>query len=440
MFIKKEFTSIMYFILFILSGLSIANKTLAPVTFIWSLMVFINIYRKNKTKVDNWPSLFLLLMVYALPFSWISFLGTPYGGLPVSWFNIFGAMFLLSFLFLRNISIPKKHITLFVISLITILLSIVPYFYSANDFKNEALTQLIVITFHNFLILFSIFMYNKISSNKVSTFYSIYIKGVYYSSIMLFIQYFSINIIPFNFGITNYYLNRESLLYLFGDASHGSLYLATGAFLIFMNLFNPNDRNKKNFVQLFIVFSGVALTSARTGLFVLIGFVSLFVIFSLKSFSKKIIGIVASIFLFFISNKALQLVRPIHSTNLLDSSGRTEGYITALNMLNEKPLTGFGYSQTYISIIMNQPIPHLSILQYSIHAGYIIAFCLFFVQFLIFIDACKKKNKSSWLIAMVLIGTCLIPDLFATRFITVLCMLSLMESPYNSEKATLTDL
>lgn len=416
----------MYLVLFMLNGFSIVNSTLAPLNFLYSFFFYALVLKNKTSEFNNYSEKILLLMILSLPFSWINFLGTNYNILPISWFNVFGIAFIFSIFLKKNKLIPKKLLILFTLSLLVIFLSVIPLLYSNKLFLNEATAQFIVLSFHNIIIFCSIFLYNSITPFKSEIYLSNYIRGAYYTCIMLILQYFSINYFSLNFGSIKYYLNRQSLLFLFSDASHGSLYLATATFLAFTYLFKK--RNLTQFIRIFIMFCGVALTSARTGLFVLIIFVFIFVLFKLSTVTKKIIGTIISIALFQVGNIAMKSVRPMDNGDLLDGSGRINGYISALNLLKERPLTGYGYSQNFLAKLLNQPIPHLSLLQYSLHTGFIITFFLFLIQLIVLVDSHKKHSIIAWVIAMTLVGTCLIPDLFATRFLTVLCVLSIMQT------------
>ncbi|OUZ36730.1 hypothetical protein A5885_000918, partial [Enterococcus sp. 8E11_MSG4843] len=64
----------------------------------------------------------------------------------------------------------------------------------------------------------------------------------------------------------------------------------------------------------------------------------------------------------------------------------------------------------------------------SIHGGIFYALIMYYNQFLIFLYSAKRNSTFAWLIAIVIVGTCLIPDMFATRFLTIIVMVALMET------------
>ncbi|MEG0285052.1 MAG: O-antigen ligase family protein [Vagococcus sp.] len=415
----------LYFWLFIVSGLAYSNNSITPIVFISFLIFFIKKYSEFRKKEIDRSTIMLIFMAYSLPFSWRNFMGGSYDAIPISWFYIFGMFYVLILLFMKNKIIYKRTMLLFVTSIIVTLISVIPIIYTNSSFLGQGITQFIILTFNNLVILFSVFKYNSIDDEEMNIIKNAYVTGALYTSIMLISQYLLFKYANYEFGYINFLYNRVLTYYLFTDISHGTLYLGTAAFWVLYGTKNKVG-NLKEYIIILIISLGSAITSARTGLFILGAFVFLFIIFGQKNVVKKIGLSIVFLIISYFSFEFLQGVRQMDSlSDLTNSSGRTEGYKAAMIALKNHPFTGFGYSRDYLALTIRDTVPHLSILQYALHGGVFFSLFLYFNQFLIYVDSVRKKSVFSWLIMMVLAGTCLIPDLFATRYITLLCALSI---------------
>ncbi|MGY3767084.1 hypothetical protein ACWOAH_11205 [Vagococcus vulneris] len=423
----------MYVLMFIFAGLCYSQPIFYPVFTGLALIFFTRKFLKLKAEKIDLDVRFLILMSYALPFSWRSLIGSNYGSFPLSWFIIFGICYLVSIMLINNKIIYKKNIFLLIMSFITIILSFVPLLYSSKIFFSQAITQFIVLTFNNVLIFASIFRYNTLKNQTVALVKRGYITGAVLTSIMLILQFSIFKMTGFEFGAVNFLLNRELFYFLFTDISHGTLYLATAAFWILYDTKNKKG-NTKNYILFILIALASAITSARTGLFVLFVFSFMFILIGQRGLLRKFMTLVTFGVGGYLAFQLLQSVRDLSTiSDVTSGSGRLLGYEFSLQLLKQAPMLGYGYSQNYLAFLLGQPIPHLSILQYALHGGMLFSLILFLNQFLIWIDAVQKKTVFSWLIAIVLVGTCLIPDLFATRFITLICILSISSQKFNKE-------
>ncbi|MCT1216012.1 O-antigen ligase domain-containing protein [Latilactobacillus curvatus] len=415
----------LYFILFIFSGLAYNDTKFLPVVFILFSIFFVRKFFELKKDGVDYATIMLIFMAYALPFSWRNVFGGDYGSFPLSWFHVFGLLYVFYILSLKSKVIPRRLMLIFSLSTVATVVSILPLIYSNSAFFEQALSQFVVMTFNNVIILFSIFKYNQLSTEKMGIIRDAYIKGAVFTSVMLICQFLLYKYANFEFGYITFLYNRILTCYLFTDISHGTLYLGTAAFWLLYTTKNKKSSTKEYFLIL-IISLGSAITSARTGLFILGGFIFVYILFGQKNVLKRIGLLFVFLIIAYLSFEFLQSVRQIDNVNeLTNSSGRTHGYKMALIALKGSPWIGYGYSRNYIATMLGDTVPHLSILQYALHGGIFFALTLYYNQFLIFLDAVNKKSVFSWLLAMVLIGTCLIPDLFATRYITLLVVLSL---------------
>ncbi|MGH1783587.1 hypothetical protein ABE872_09800 [Enterococcus gallinarum] len=424
----------MYLLVFLLHGLAYNNPSLQLLTFGFSAIFFFLKYKSMKRKIGLMSTRFVMLMAYSLPFSWRSIIAGDYGALPLSWFYLFGLFFIVSLLIVKKKwEIPKNMINIFVTSLFVLIFSLIPILNSNPDYRSQAISQFIVIMFNFVMIIASLFRVNSMNKDDIHTFKRIFVLGGYYTGLMLVLQFILFKLGNFEFAKIDFLYNRELFYYLFTDVSHGTLYLALTVFCAF-DMFKQLKRFEKLKYIFFITVSlaGAALTSARTGLVILFAFLFIYILFKQRGIAKKILSILGFAVLLYISLTLFLMVRPqTDLSSALSGSGRIEGYLSALGFLFKKPLLGYGFSRDYISNLLGYDIPHLSILQYSIHGGIFYALIMYYNQFLIFLYSAKHKSTFAWLIAIVIVGTCLIPDMFATRFLTIIVMVALMETSSN---------
>ena len=424
-------SGILYLIIFLLHGLAYNNPSMQILTFGVSSIFFFLKYRYLKKSVAHMSTRFVLLMAYSLPFSWRSIIAGDYGALPLSWFYLFGLFFIVSLILVkRKWVIPKNMLPILLTSIFVLIFSIIPILNSNPDFRSQAISQFIVIMFNFVMILSSLFVLNTMNEQDILKFKKIFVLGGYYTGLMLVLQFALFKLANFEFGKIDFLLNRELYYYLFTDVSHGTLYLALTIFCAF-DMFKQLKRSDKLKYLFFIIISltGAALTSARTGLVILFAFLFVYILFKQKGFLKKTLSIISFGLLLYVSVNIFLIVRPqTDLASAFSGSGRIEGYLSALDFLFKKPLIGYGFSRDYISNLLGYDIPHLSILQYSIHGGIFYALIMYYNQFLIFLYSAKRNSTFAWLIAIVIVGTCLIPDMFATRFLTIIVMVALMET------------
>ncbi|WP_430609389.1 O-antigen ligase family protein [Enterococcus sp. DIV1411a] len=427
----------MYFLVFLLHGLIFNIPSLLPITFAVSAMFFFITYKKMKKHVSKMSSRFLILMCYALPFSWRNLFGGDYGSLPISWFYLFGFMFIISLFFSKHDwNFSKRLFPIFITAFLSLIYSFLPLVISNWSYRSQAVSQFIVILFNFIMVIGALFRNRSLTELNLTTFKKVFILGGYYTALMLIIQFVLYRYVGFEFGKIDFLLNRELFYYLFSDVSHGTLYLALTIFCAFDFLKTLHGKEKNKYIFFMLVsLIGCAVTSARTGLYVLFVFLFLYILIKQKGFVRKFVSVIAFIILITVAFKLLMIVRPqTDLSQALSSSGRTNGYLAALQLLFEHPFVGYGFSRDYISSLLGFEIPHLSILQYAVHGGILYSFLLYLNQLLIYSYAAKNKSIFAWLIAIIVVGTCLVPDMFATRFLTIITMVALMEPSHNLER------
>lgn len=280
-----------------------------------------------------------------------------------------------------------------------------------------------------FLIFFilSIFLSLKsFNDDELMKLMKIYVLMGMFSAVGLIIQYFTYSILGVTFGTVILFNNRTAFSFLWLDFSFFSLYLASLVPLIFFVF-------KKNYIKLLlslVVLIASFITTARTGVFAFFLFFTFYIlyhayqIFLTGRLSLNNTKIIFSILL--ISPLVLLGIPYIQSLSnreiTASDSGRTEGYLSALNYVENNLFFGYMFdSDNYFNNI--NVLPHNSILYILTMGGivFLLLFCIFLT--LIFFYSKNKFILSSILIS--LIGTMFIPSFYSMYYLGFLISASL---------------
>lgn len=425
--------NVLYFSLMLLYAASITYPIPGIVIFALSILFFALSYRKFKLESSSKATALVQIMCYSIPLSWRNVFGGDYGSLPISWFYVIGFLLLIHLFNLKkNIKLKYYLFATVLITIFTLAYSWIPLAMTNPDYFNSGVSLFIVLSFHNIMVLAAILKGGIISEENVIDIEKSYVAAGFITSLGIITQF-----ALFKFGTTIgtiiYYLNRQSFYFIFSDVSHATLYLATTSFLA-IQLLNKKLFSKKHALIPIITLIGAAITSARTGLVVFFAVYMIYILLAQKKFIRKLSSIIIGIISLFCAYTLFMIVRPQSDVYqiLFDSSGRYDGYNTAINMFLENPILGYGLSKEYISDLTGLPIPHFSFLQYLIHAGIFYTLIIFGVVSLTYFHARKYKMNESWLILLTTFGTCFIPDFFSTRYITLLMVIVFLKSTPNS--------
>jgi hypothetical protein len=374
-------------------------------------------------------------MCYSIPLSWRNVFGGDYGELPIAWFYLFGLLLIIHLLSMKkDIKLNRSMFTLGLIIFFVILFSIIPLLITNSNYFSQGLSQFIILSFHSIIVLVALLKGRVISETNLLYIEKSYIKAGLFSSIGIIVQY-----VLFKFGTTigvvEFFLNRQSFYFLFSEPSHASLYLVTTAFLSIQLLSNQKSKIK-SWLTPIIILIGAAITSARTGLVVFFALYMMYIFVGQKGVTRKLVSAFLGVVGLFGAYSLYTSVRQQSGIKdiLFSTSERDVGYEIAINMFKEKPLLGYGFSRDYISSLMGQPIPHFSFLQYLIHGGVFYTLMLFGVIGATYLYAKRNRMHESWLILLTVLGTCLIPDIFSTRYITLLMVLVFLKNNLNTEE------
>ena len=373
------------------------------------------------------------LLCYTWSSSWRNIFGGSFADIPIPWFYLIGLVIVLYFVFNRKFRIQKK---LFIMLWILITLGLIPVIISA-DFR-EAITEYITLLF--FYLVIGAVSFSNISI-KEDDYFSVlksFVYAILFSSIFIIFQFVVQYLYGYNFirGTQSTLLGGRRLVssLMFDDVSSATICLGIGVIIILLNL---KKFKYPYFMSLFII-TGMTLTSARTGFIALIMTCVLYLLFAKNIINKfKVLVIIA--FAGLIGLTAFFVVRDISSIDvLLNDNGRFDGYITAFNIWFKHPILGIGFGDSYLSQLMQMPIPHFSLLKILTQTGIIYTLCLLALLLYYYkISNQSIYNCGKYMLIHVMIGALFVPGIFSARFLTVIIIIiSLQEKVIQSKSSS----
>lgn len=412
---KKNKHFILVLILTILS-LVFYNKINGLVFLALGTIIWLTIYLESKRKSSIEYALSKLL-VLSIPLSFVSILNGSYGDLPLSWLNLFILLLAMVTIIKGGMQNRIRLNYLSIFALLMMAIALLPLLVA--DSFSDGLKQYININMVFLAFIIGNLVKSKLSPEEKEKLITCYMQGVYIAAVGLIIQFISINFIGMDIGYYSAFgLNRRAYAFLFSDFSFLSLYLSSGAMMVFL-------KGKKHYKStfkwlLFTVFILVAsmLTSARTGIvsflvaFALYSFGKLFVLLykgSIKSILLIIFNIIILLGSYFILNR-------VRIGDLTGDSGRIYINSIALDVFKQNPLLGVGFGvSSYGNNIST--IPHNIIYQFLAQGGLVFSLPLFIFLFTVGFIAWRKNNVLYWGYFSVMVGALFIPDIFSSRFL-----------------------
>ena len=374
------------------------------------------------------------LLILSIPLSFVSILNESYGDLPVSWYNLFFTTLVVWYGLKIVIFKRVRFSILSLISLYILIMALVPLIKS--EYFLDGLKQYINISTSFILLIISGTFSKTLSIEEKKELPVIYIKSSTIAVIGLYIQFISINL--FN-NIIGYYLilggSRETYSSLFTDFSFLSLYLASGAMLVYSlrNRVTTSDFQQLFFVSFLLI--GSILTSARTGI---AAFLLVFVLSSIPKFIKLLISgsikvvaiVIANISLVLISFTIISRFRP---QDLLSDSGRGYTSNMALRIFMSNPLLGVGFGIGNYRVIYGT-MPHNILLQLLVQGGIVLAIpVVIFLVYVVFSMIHYKKDTLLTFLVL-LVGALFIPDIFNSRFFAIVLFIIGLDFMKNEQK------
>jgi hypothetical protein len=377
-------------------------------------------------------------MCYSIPISWRNVFGGSFADIPLPWFYILG-IFLVAFIFFKYFY--KSRIDGYgralagLVTLEALVLGAILLLATGNNFFNESLGQFLTLSFYNLILFFCLVKGPLIGQPEMNRIRKAYLLSGLVTSIGIILQFVFHRFAGITLGNIDYAKDRILYGFMFIDISAGTLYLASTALMAIIYADKYMERRIIPYISAALMIIAAAITSSRTGIAAFIATLFLYML-SKKGIYQKLFGITTAGIFILVSFFFFSLVRPMNnaSSYILDGSGRIQGYLIGLEFFMKSPFLGTGFSRSFTSILMGGiPVPHFSLLQYLVQTGIVYTGMVFGVIAYAQMLAIKKSFIEGWILLLTMIGSCLIPDIFSSRFIIIILMVIFIQESYSME-------
>jgi O-antigen ligase len=437
--IRKETDLISVFQVFI-SALIYGLYFFAPIPAGWSffaimtllwLVIFLHSVRFSTAQFA-----LTRLLIYSIPVSFMSFTGATYGQLPISWFNIFTALFALVSLWEMA---HKARLRIGAITLCAVLFAVLtlPALLAASDFAAGVKQYVHIIAFCLTLIATEN-LRNTFSSGQLSALVKDYLLATTLTAAGLMLQIMLALVFG---GIYGHYVvfggDRTAAGFLFSDFSFLALYLASGAGAAFALLLDGQRILPKLFLLGFLLSASV-LTTARTGFvaFVLTIVLLVFPHFLRISLRKTSIVVILLGSAVLLGGYYMLQFRP---EGFFEGSGRLANYVIALRNFIESPLYGVGLGVETYAAKNSSEIPHNLLLQFLTQTGVLGCVGLSMMALLLLLAALRAEPPLRYSFFVVLVGSMFVPDMINSRFFLACSVLVLASAAVRRSAAVKVD-
>lgn len=396
----------------------VSQSGTAIVGFIFVFFLFF-IRRKMGMSMDE--TLFMLTLC-SINTSFTSILGGDYSKFPITWFMLSSLV-----LFVRILYIGIKKSAVFGLFFLWIAFFSISLIGKESFDYMEAVKQFINLD----LFLLSILVGENLnfSKDRVDYFKKIYTDSTLIFALLICIQAFIYNLSGVFYGTGDTYSTRVTFAASFTDYSFASLYIASGIVLLVVQIMEReiSINQMQILLKLAILFAGMILGNARTGVAAMIVVVFFYLFRKILQGNKYAI----TLCLISIPVAAFVINQQVESRggqNFLDSSGRFDNYMTGLKVFLENPIMGVGfgidnYTQNLVNVI--EAIPHNMIIQFLAQFGMIGTTLLLVMLFEPFRIALAGKTPQAWALLAVFAGAMLIPDIASSHYAGVLIVISM---------------
>ncbi|MGY3718134.1 O-antigen ligase family protein [Sutcliffiella cohnii] len=384
---------------------------------IFGLIYVINISKGSKEFVIS------RMLVLSIPLSFTSVFGQSSGESNITWFNIFFFLLLVIYLFQILLTRKLSMNILSVVSIFLIIISLIPLLVSLNLI--DGLKQYINLSMALLIILIGTSIKYRFNQNQKEQLMLDYISSAKIAAVGVIVQIAYINIIGNEVGYYSFMGGyRHAYGFLFSDFSFLSLFIASGAMMVY---FVKSKYAKLNifwiFEMSFLLLASLA-TSARTGI---TAFSIIFVVYSLFKFihllskgSIKVLYIML-LNLIILVGSYLVFIRVRQGVGF-SGSGRENLNDIAFSVFLENPLLGIGFGRENYNILVGM-MPHNILFQSLAQGGLIYTIPLLIFLLLTLLLCYKYDRKLLPVFACVLVGSLFIPNIFNSRFFPVLLFL-----------------
>ncbi|CEP81820.1 O-antigen ligase family protein [Paraclostridium sordellii] len=391
-------------------------------------IVFFTWFISRKTGPWNIIQKLTFLICIYVPTSFVSIIGTSYGNLPITWFNI-------SIMIICILIIYNGFYNGFYLQSVLLMISFGLLSFFLNQSIIDAAKQLINIV----LFVLSFFIGENVSKWAHKKFIlklkKYYIVSVFSFSTIVVIQFICNEYLNIKVGYQDVIgVNRVVFGGLMNDYSFATLYIATGSMLIFIEYIDNKSINIIKFIGFEIYFMiGMLIANSRTGLFALIVVAGIYLL--VKTFGGKWESIIIILVIILIIPYVFKyIVESRGGQTLLESSGRTDLIKFAMEIFYDNPLFGLGLGSNKWMEYTGKVLPHNLIAQYLAQMGIIGSF-IFYSNFVVLINKYLKYGSEFWwVIVVILVGAMAIPDIVSSRFLSVLVIIIILSSISNKKE------
>lgn len=402
------------------TGMIFYSKVPSVLIMLISIAFYFYIFIRLKN-IHNLISSILIISFIAIPTSTVSVIGTNYGNLPLTWFNI--SVLLLFFLIGIKGEMSKKYFTSILIFGIFELIQSMFLPSLGNSLK-----QLLTIILFLFAFIIGAYIKKQAELRLLDELSEYYLIGTISVALQVIIQR---SYIMATGHVIGHYAamgtGRYAYAGLFGDYSFSNLYIASGVLLVFLQYVLKRKNSFLKFILLeIILISSMILVSARTGLFALVIILAIYCIFNFRLLNARLVMILIIVCVG-APTMLSRLLSVRGGQSLLDSSGRVSMYIEAIHYFTNKPIIGYGLGLQNLNQLAGLGAIHNFIIQYLVQMG-LVGTMLFLVPLVMFLkDSLRWSMEYKWIFWLVIVGAMLIPDIVSSRFlygVILLCMIS----------------
>ena len=402
-----------------LSVLVLGSSLPSMFIFLFSLLCWIAIFFVNQKK-SNINFSILRMLILSVPLSFTNVFGQLAQESNLVWFNIFFLILLL--IFSKNVLVSNSLCVndLAKFSIVIIFVSLMPVLTSPD--MMDGFRQFIFFAISCMAIVIGTEIKKRLTKNQKEQLLIDYISATKIVGIGLIVQILYMSIIDQEIGFYRIYGgDREAFGFLFLDFSFVSLFLSSGAMAIYFMHRKGQNLEKYWFIKMVFLLVSSLLTTARTGIVAFVATISFCNVFmSGDLIRKRSIKIIFYVFLNSIvligGYIGIYAVRPERG---FADSGRNTINQRALNIFLDNPFLGIGFGRNNI-INSIGVMPHNIFFQSLVQGGLLFAIPLFLFLLTILWIAYKKNRTLFPVILCVLIGAFFIPNIFNSRFLTIL--------------------
>ena len=370
----------------------------------------------------------LILIILSINSSYTSIFPVEYSSLPITWFLI-SIVVLIVVCFSNGI---KKNIY-FILSLLAVIYFVINLLWMKSNFINS-LNQLInILLFLLIMCCVKNLVLNLSNIKHIELTYFFFVEVMLYS-LMVIVAYIGYNNSKMFLGTIELMNNRTAYAATFADYSFSTLYIATAMVVVVALIIKRKIKyNRVFWYGLLIIYTfAIIAVNARTGIFAFAVSVGI-IIFYESIVVHNIRALLIVPVMLFIGIMMISItLQNRGGQNLLDSSGRIEGYRIALDIFKDYFWVGTGFGIQNYSAITHMAIPHNLFIQYLVQFGIVGFIALLVVIVDIFHKTLKKRGVYIWALLTIFLGAMLIPDILSSHYLIVILILALCcEDPIN---------